>query len=132
MPATAHSTTRMRAFPVVVPAATLTCARVCATGAVGAVMFLLASAGPSPAAAQSVTPATPSTGCEQPAHQAETPVPQGSNSGTQPGSASTGWSGATGGSFTGTTNQVPTPGSPSDHPQTVTGVDPKVGSQRKC
>ncbi|MFG1374443.1 hypothetical protein V5F32_19875 [Xanthobacter oligotrophicus] len=126
MASNALPTALRRASPVIIPQGTVTGARIFATGLVAGVMFLLASAGPSPAAAEGT--ANPVTGvCEQPAHAAETPPAQGANSGTAPGGAdSTGWSGGTGGSFIGTTPQASTPASPDRQPEVVTGLDPKT------
>lgn len=53
-------------------------------------------------------------------------MPQGEHSGTQPGSASTGWTGATGGAYTGLTPQAAAPGAPDRRPEVVTGLDPRV------
>lgn len=126
MASTASATALRRASPVIIPQTTVTCARILTTGLVGAVMFLLASAGPSPAAAEGTT--APATGvCEQQPHAAATPPAQGATSGTEPGGAgSTGWSGGTGGSFIGTTPQASTPASPDRQPEVVTGLDPKA------
>ena len=126
MASNANATALRRASPVIIPQGTLTGTRVFATGLVGAIMFLLASAGPSPAAAEGT--AAPETGvCEQRPHAAATPPAQGATSGTEPGGAgSTGWSGGTGGSFIGTTPQSSTPASPDRQPEVVTGLDPKV------
>jgi len=62
-----------------------------------------------------------------------TPPAAGSSSGTAPGNAgSTGWSGGTGGSNIGTSPHAPTPGSPTEHPSTATGIDPtKPDAQQK-
>ncbi|MFG1244193.1 hypothetical protein V5F31_17585 [Xanthobacter sp. V7C-4] len=126
MASNAFPTALRRASPVIIPPGTVTGARIFATGIVAALMFLLASAGPSPAAAEGT--ANPVTGaCEHPAHTAATPPAQGATSGTEPGGAgSTGWTGGTGGSFIGTTPQASTPASPDRQPEVVTGVDPKV------
>lgn len=70
--------------------------------------------------------------CAQEPQEAATEPDTGPSSGTAPGSpGSTGWTGGTGGSFTGTTPHAPTPGSPTWHPQTVQGLDPKVEPQRE-
>ena len=56
---------------------------------------------------------------------AATPPKTGPSSGTEPvNSGSTGWTGGTGGSNTGTSPHAPTPGSPTEHPPTATGLDP--------
>ncbi|MFG1350177.1 hypothetical protein [Xanthobacter autotrophicus] len=125
MASNALHTALRRASPVIIPHGALTGARVFATGLVGAVMFVLASAGPSPAAAGA---AEPEKGvCDQQPHAAATPPAQGATSGTEPGgSGSTGWSGGTGGSFIGTTPQAGTPASPDRQPEVVTGTDPKA------
>ncbi|MFG1302573.1 hypothetical protein V5F34_00330 [Xanthobacter autotrophicus] len=126
MASNALPTALRRASPLIIPKGTFTSARIFATGIVGAVMFVMASAAPSPAAAEAT--AAPAKGvCEQPAHVAETPPSQGAGSGTEPGGAgSTGWSGGTGGSYIGTTPQASTPASPDRQPEVVTGVDPKA------
>ncbi|MDI4666217.1 hypothetical protein K9U40_18090 [Xanthobacter autotrophicus] len=126
MAPTAHPTALRRASPVILPPRSLTLVRIAATSLVGAVMFLLASGAPSPAAAEGTT--EPEKGvCGQPAHAAATPPAQGAHSGTAPGGAgSTGWSGGTGGSFIGTTPQASTPGSPDRQPEVVKGADPKA------
>lgn len=59
-----------------------------------------------------------------------TPPRPGPNSGTAPGNeGSTGWTGGTGGSFTGTSPHAPTPGSPTQQPPTVQGLDPRPENQ---
>ncbi|WP_201159666.1 hypothetical protein [Rhodoplanes elegans] len=76
------------------------------------------------AAAQTTTP---QGGVEKPDTPANDPK-TGPSSGTAPGNeGSTGWTGGTGGSFTGTSNHAPTPGSPTAQPETVEGVNPKPG-----
>ncbi|MFD2181446.1 hypothetical protein [Rhodoplanes azumiensis] len=78
------------------------------------------------AAAQTTTP---QGGTERPDTPANDPK-TGPSSGTAPGNeGSTGWTGGTGGSFTGTSNHAPTPGSPSPQPETVEGVNPKPGGR---
>lgn len=102
---------------------------------VGGLMFLMASAVPGPARAQSAPPAPPAqTGaCDEPAHTAATPPARGADSGTRPGSeGSTGWTGGTGGSYTGLTPQAGTPASPTRQPDVVTGVNPKPQPQGRC
>lgn len=77
------------------------------------------------AAAQSTTPSGSTTAPDTPANTPKT----GPSSGTAPGNeGSTGWTGGTGGAFTGTSNHAPTPASPTQHPETVEGVNPKPGS----
>lgn len=64
---------------------------------------------------------SPTTKPDTPATQ---PSP-GPDSGTKPGNeGSTGWTGGTGGSFTGTSPHAPTPGSKTEQPETVQGVNP--------
>lgn len=130
MPFDAHRIALRRPSPVVIPASALGCTRIMATCIVGGVMFLLASAVPVPAAAQSMPPAQDA--CEQPPHTAATPPKPGDDSGTKPGNeGSTGWTGGTGGSYTGVTPQASTPASPDRQPEVVTGVDPKAGAPRR-
>lgn len=134
-PATAPRGRQLRPSPLTIPPRLADSARLCATGLVGAVMFLLASAVPPPAGAE---PAAPdrgaTTGCEQPPHAAATPPATGEHSGTRPGSeGSTGWTGGTGGSYTGLTPHAGTPASPDRQPEVVTGVNPKAEpSNRPC
>jgi hypothetical protein len=74
------------------------------------------------ATAQTTTPPGQAARPDTPATAPQT----GPASGTSPGNeGSTGWTGGTGGSFTGTSNHAPTPGSPSDQPATVQGVNPQ-------
>lgn len=62
---------------------------------------------------------------EPPTTSATAPDPNSQASGTSPGTAgSSGWTGGLGGSFIGTTPKGPTSDSPSDHPQTASGLDP--------
>lgn len=71
--------------------------------------------------------------CAQAPQEAMTEPDTGPSSGTAPGSSgSTGWTGGTGGNFTGTTPQAPSPASPTWHPQTVQGLDPKVEPAERC
>lgn len=98
-----------------------------------AVLFLL-SAVVQPAAAQGEGGAGNGDrpGCTRQPHAAATPPARGPASGTAPGNAgSTGWTGGTGGTYTGTTPQAPTPGSPTAHPETVRGLDPKPDDARR-
>lgn len=80
----------------------------------------------------SAMPALAQTGSGGPVARPEgpaTPPRPGSQSGTAPGNeGSTGWTGGTGGSFTGTSNHAPTPGSRTDHPETVRGLNPPTGN----
>lgn len=95
----------------------------------GAALALLCSSavfaqtgGPTPG------PASGRSDCSMPPHASATPPDQGPGSGTAPGSSgSTAWTGGTGGSYTGTTPQAATPGSPTAQPDVVQGADPKVG-----
>lgn len=74
------------------------------------------------AAAQTTKPQGQTAKPDTPSTMPET----GAASGTAPGNqGSTGWTGGTGGSFTGTSNHAPTPGSPTDQPATVQGVNPQ-------
>ncbi|WP_111418518.1 hypothetical protein [Rhodoplanes roseus] len=74
------------------------------------------------ALAQSTTPPGGTEKPDTPANQPKT----GPSSGTAPGNeGSTGWTGGTGGSFTGTSNHAPAPGSPNAQPETVEGVNPQ-------
>ena len=108
-------------------------AQICATAIVGGLMFLMASAVPAPAFAQSVAPPAARGACDQPAHEAATPPARGADSGTKPGSeGSTAWTGGTGGSYTGLTPQSGTPASPTRQPEVVSGVDPKPEPRGKC
>ncbi len=98
------------------------------------VVFLLAlgiAAAPAVAVAQSGQSQTDKLGCELPSsHSSATPPAHGPSSGTHPGgSGSTGWSG--GGSNIGTTPQSPTPASPTEHPATVQGLDPKPNEAQR-
>ncbi len=70
------------------------------------------------AVAQTPAPsATPDTPATKPS--------TGPSSGVTPGNeGSTGWTGGTGGAYTGTSNHAPTPGSKTGQPETVTGVNP--------
>ncbi|MFS8037487.1 hypothetical protein ACI7BZ_11080 [Xanthobacter sp. AM11] len=125
MPSKADRKAPRRAAPVILPAPAAV--RILATGLVGAVMVVLASAVPAPAAAQADPPAADKGACEQPPHAAATPPATGAQSGTRPGSeGSTGWTGGTGGSYTGLTPHAGTPASPDRQPEVVTGVNPKA------
>jgi hypothetical protein len=75
--------------------------------------------------AQSSDP-TGRNGCEvADAETPATPPAEGPDAGTSPGGdGSTGWTGGTGGSNIGTTPSGPTPGSPTEHPETASGLDP--------
>lgn len=131
MPSNARPAAPRRASPVIIPPGAVAGARIFATGLVGAVMFVLASSVPAPAAAEANPPAQQTGACEQEPHSAATPPARGADSGTQPGGAgSTGWSGGTGGSHIGTTPQAGTPASPDRQPEVVTGLDPKVEPPR--
>lgn len=132
MPLDAHRIALRRPSPVFIPAGTSGCTRIMATGIVGGIMFLLASAVPVPAAAQSM-PAEKGA-CEQPPHTAATAPKAGPDSGTKPGNeGSTGWTGGTGGSYTGLTPHASTPASPDRQPEVVTGVNPKPDApSRAC
>ena len=67
---------------------------------------------------------TQNSGTAKPAESANQPT-TGPNSGTDPKNAgSTGWSGGTGGSNIGTSPHAPTPGSPTQQPDTAKGLDP--------
>jgi hypothetical protein len=96
---------------------------------VGAVTLLLGAAvslsGTPRLLAQSPEPTTRS-GCDvASAETPATPPAQGPDAGTSPGGdGSTGWTGGTGGSNIGTTPSGPTPASPTEHPETASGLDP--------
>lgn len=95
---------------------------------------LLVLAGTGSAEAQA-PPDPPTDRCAEPPATAATPPPRGPSSGTAPGAeGSTGWTGGTGGSHTGLSPGAPAPGSPTEHPPTVKGVDPKVeqGGRERC
>lgn len=80
--------------------------------ALGSATLAGAQSNPSPVA----KPGTPAT---QPS-----PGPQ---SGTAPGNeGSTGWTGGTGKSWTGTSEHAPTPGSKTEQPATVQGINPST------
>lgn len=125
------STAPRRRSPLVLPSPNV--ARICATAIVGGIMFLLVSGVPAPAVAQTAVPPAQTGACEEPPHTAATPPARGPDSGTKPGSeGSTGWSGGTGGSYTGLTPHAGTPASPTRQPDTVSGVNPKPGPQGRC
>lgn len=80
--------------------------------------------------AQQAPPGQARDGCAQPPHASATPPASGPSSGTAPGgSGSTGWTGDAG---IGMTPQAPPPGSPTQHPPTVTGVNPRPDEQKPC
>jgi hypothetical protein len=80
------------------------------------VLCCLASASAQPTPSPTAKPDTPAT---QPAPEKQ--------DGTAPGNAgSTGWTGGTGGSFVGTSNHAPTPGSKTEQPETVKGLNPST------
>ena len=86
--------------------------------------FLLGSALMAAGLAPALAQTTPRPAPQEPA----TPPRPGPNSGTAPGNeGSTGWTGGTGGSFTGTSPHAPTPGSPTDQPPVVRGLNPRPG-----
>ncbi|MGU3492818.1 hypothetical protein ACLBXM_02145 [Xanthobacteraceae bacterium A53D] len=89
--------------------------------------------GPVAHAAEGTSKAPCSTqGAEAP-KPAETPINRGADSGTQPGTTgNTGWTNGNGGSFVGTSNQGPSTGSTTQHPEVVKGVDPKADQSRSC
>lgn len=133
MPSYPNPKAHMCATPLILSPRVERGAGLLATGLVGAVMFLLASAVPAPAHAQSDPKAPRAGACENTPHVAETPPTTGANSGTKPGNeGSTGWTGGTGGTYTGLTPQSGTPASPERQPEVVTGVDPKTGPQVRC
>lgn len=70
-------------------------------------------------AAQNPCPEAPETTA------ATAPDPNSPASGTSPGTAgSSGWTGGLGGSHIGTVPKGPTPGSPTEHSATASGLDP--------
>ncbi|MEP9349104.1 hypothetical protein [Xanthobacter sp. KR7-225] len=130
-----NATAPARAAPVVLSPRVEGCGRLLVTGLVGGVMFLLATAAPEPASAQSDPLAQRQGACANPPAAATpaTAPPQGPNSGTMPGSeGSTGWTGGTGGNHTGLSPHAASPGSPQRQPEVVTGVNPKPTAQRPC
>lgn len=133
MPSYPNPTAPARATPVILTPRLEGAARLVATGLVGGVIFLLATAAPAPAHAQADPQASRAGACEEPPHTAATPPARGADSGTKPGSeGSTGWTGGTGGTYTGLTPQAGAPSSPERQPEVVTGVDPKPEPQRRC
>ncbi len=90
------------------------------------VLAIIAACGLSFAARAAEPAAAPSTPCNKAAPtEAATPSVKSPSSGTAPGDAgSTGWSGGTGGSNIGTSQDGPTPASPTSQPETAKGLDP--------
>ena len=130
-----HSTAPARTAPVILSPRLGRAGRLLVTGLVGGVMFVLATAAPEPASAQSGLQAQRQGACENPpaAARPATPPPQGPNSGTMPGSeGSTGWTGGTGGNHTGLSPHAASPDSPERQPEVVTGVNPNPTAPHPC
>jgi hypothetical protein len=99
-----------------------------------AVIALLAGCPALAAAQQQTRTPQPAGPCATKAasSDAATPPGAGGKEGTRPGdSGSTGWTGGLGGSYIGTTQAGPNPSSPSQHPETATGLDPMTSVSRR-